>query len=127
MRILNANVNRNPIDMTDEVEIRCLMNYDESRDIQEAIYHRLEVSLTPRRALFSDYFAAPKKNETKVIFNPPATILFMNGKKYVSKAHNEEFDEEKGLLMCLAKANGITHLQLKKMLKGAKRSGKTSS
>lgn len=48
----------------------------------------------------------------KIIFNNPATILFVNGKKYISKAHDEEFDKEKGLLMCLAKANGVTHLQL---------------
>lgn len=60
-------------------------------------------------------------NIEKVIFNPPATILFMNGKKYVSKAHDEPFDEEKGLLMCLAKANGISHLELKRMIKNAKR------
>ena len=45
----------------------------------------------------------------------------MNGKKYVSKAHDEAFDEEKGLLMCLAKANGISHLELKRIIKGAKR------
>lgn len=56
-----------------------------------------------------------------VIFNPPATILIRNGKKYISKAHDEEFDEEKGLLMCLAKASGITHLELKRMIKNAKR------
>jgi uncharacterized protein YlzI (FlbEa/FlbD family) len=61
--------------------------------------------------------------ETRVIFNPPYTILYMNGNKYISKAHNEAFDEEKGLLMCLAKANGITHLELKRMLKGANRQG----
>lgn len=60
-----------------------------------------------------------EQNKPKVIFNPPATILFINGKKYVSKAHNEPFDEEKGLLMCLAKAQGITHLELKRMIKGA--------
>ena len=60
-------------------------------------------------------------NDTKVIFNNPATILFINGKKYVSKVHEEEFDEEKGLLMCLAKANGISHLELQRMIKGAKR------
>lgn len=62
-----------------------------------------------------------EKKETKVIFNPPATILYMNGKKYVSKAHEEDFDEEKGLLMCIAKANGISHLELKRMIKNAKR------
>ena len=60
-------------------------------------------------------------HETKVIFNPPATILYMNGKKYVSKVHDEEFDEEKGLLMCLAKAHGHSHGELKQMLKNAKR------
>lgn len=63
------------------------------------------------------------KKDIKVIFNEPATILYMNGKKYVSKVHDEEFDEEKGLLMCLAKANGITHAELKRMIKGAKRQG----
>ena len=57
----------------------------------------------------------------EVIFSPPATILIKGGKKYVSKAHNEEYDEEKGLLMCLAKANGISHLELKRMIKNAKR------
>lgn len=61
------------------------------------------------------------KNDIKVIYNNPVTILYMNGKKYVSKAHEEQFDEEKGLLMCLAKANGISHLELQRMIKGAKR------
>lgn len=62
-----------------------------------------------------------KKNKTRVIFNKPLTILYMNDKRYISKAHEEEFDEEKGLLMCLAKANGISHLELKRMLKNAQR------
>lgn len=62
-----------------------------------------------------------KPHDIKVIFNPPATILYMNGKKYISKAYEEDFDEEKGLLMCLAKANGISHLELKRMIKNAKR------
>ena len=68
-----------------------------------------------------DELHAVGNHEMKVIFNPPATILFKDGKKYVSKAHYEEFDEEKGLLMCLAKANGISHLELKRMIKNAKR------
>lgn len=57
--------------------------------------------------------------EMKIIINEPAVVLIKNGKKYVSKAHDEEFDAEKGLLMCLAKANGVTHLDLKRMLKKA--------
>lgn len=61
------------------------------------------------------------KNNDRVIYNNPVTILYMNGKKYISKAHEEDFDEEKGLLMCLAKANGISHLELKRMIKNAKR------
>lgn len=62
----------------------------------------------------------------EVILNDPAVILFeynpftMKEDKYVSKAHNEPFDPEKGLLMCLAKANGISHLDLKRMIKNAK-------
>ena len=55
----------------------------------------------------------------KIIINEPAVVLIKNGKKYVSKAHDEDFDAEKGLLMCLAKANGVTHLDLKRMLKKA--------
>lgn len=62
----------------------------------------------------------------EVILNDPAVILFVDNcddtvrQKYVSKAHNEPFDSEKGLLMCLAKANGISHLDLKRMIKNAK-------
>ena len=64
-------------------------------------------------------------NKYRVIVNDPAVILFVTdgihtAQKYVSKAHNEPFDVEKGLLMCLAKANGISHLDLKRMIKNAK-------
>ena len=78
-------------------------------------------SLWDLKPITFSYCFDKDKKETKVIFNPPATILYMNGKKYVSKAHEEDFDEEKGLLMCIAKANGISHLELKRMIKNAKR------
>ena len=40
----------------------------------------------------------------KVIFNPPATIVFWNdGDKTVVKANNEDFDPEKGLAMAISK------------------------
>lgn len=61
-----------------------------------------------------------RKHNVKVIYNDPATILFVDGEKYISKAHDEKFDKEKGLLMCLAKAQGISHLDLKKMIDSAK-------
>lgn len=56
----------------------------------------------------------------KVIFNDPATILFVGDKKYVVKAHDEEFDAEKGLSMALLRYFGISHLDLKRMIKSAK-------
>lgn len=41
-------------------------------------------------------------NIEKVIFNPPATIvIFKDGTKVVSKAHKEDFDEEKGFMACM--------------------------
>lgn len=56
----------------------------------------------------------------RVIINDPAVIYFdANGDKYVSKAHNEPFDAEKGLLMCIAKSNGFSHNKIAKMLKNA--------
>ncbi len=40
----------------------------------------------------------------RVIFNNPATIvLWEDGTKTVVKAHGDEFDEEKGLAMAIAK------------------------
>lgn len=40
----------------------------------------------------------------RVIFNNPATIVFWDdGTKTVVKAHGEDFDEEKGLAMAIAK------------------------
>lgn len=60
-----------------------------------------------------------RRKRMKVIFNDPATILFVDDKKFVSKAHKEKFDPEKGLLMCLAKANGISHLELIRLMKNA--------
>lgn len=56
----------------------------------------------------------------KVIFNDPATILFVDGKKYISKAHDEDFDKEKGLMACLLKSFGISYLDLQRMIKSAK-------
>lgn len=80
----------------------------------------------PTRSSIVDKAATFKARGMEVIFNPPATILYVGGNKYVSKAYGEDFDEEKGLLMCLAKAAGITNLELKRMIKNAKRPDKKS-
>lgn len=67
-----------------------------------------------------------KNNKYTVIFNGPATILFVDRmsycekEKYVAKAYNEEFDAEKGLALALLKSFGISYLDLKRILKNAK-------
>ena len=58
----------------------------------------------------------------KIIFNPPATILFRDGEKYISKCHeNDTYDEEKALAITLLKSFGISYLDLKRMISSAKR------
>ena len=45
-----------------------------------------------------------RTNIKKVIFNNPATIVFWSdGSKTVVKAHNDDYDPEKGLAMAIAK------------------------
>lgn len=56
-----------------------------------------------------------------VIFNEKETVLIKDGKKYVSKCMDgDTYDKEKGLLLCLAKANGISYKDLQEMIAGAK-------
>lgn len=60
------------------------------------------------------------KSTDRVIFKDNATILFKDGKKYVAKCcEGDTYDREKGLLVCLAKANGITFNDLQEMLNSA--------
>lgn len=57
----------------------------------------------------------------KVIFSGKATVLIKDGKKYVSKCKDgDAYDKEKGLLLCLAQANGISYRDLQEMIAGAK-------
>lgn len=58
----------------------------------------------------------------KVIFNPPATIVFWSdGTKTVVKCNDEKFDEEKGLAMAISKKalgnKGNYYNHIKKFLK----------
>ena len=57
----------------------------------------------------------------KVIFQDNTTILIDNfGDKYIAKPEKgEKFDEEKGLLVCLAKFNGISTTQILSLLDSA--------
>lgn len=56
----------------------------------------------------------------KLIFRDNATILLKDGKRYVSKCiDGDTYDREKGLLMCLAKANGVSYRDLQEMIASA--------
>lgn len=58
---------------------------------------------------------------SRVIFSDKATVLIKDGKKYVSKCKDgDAYDKEKGLLLCLAQANGISYRDLQEMIAGAK-------
>lgn len=74
--------------------------------------------------LWSPEMLEPVK-ENKLIFNGNATILFKDGKKYVTKCDTSDtYDREKGLLTVLAKANGYNYEAIQEMLKNATIKGK---
>lgn len=61
-----------------------------------------------------------KEAPDKLIFKGNETILIKDGKEYVSKCQDgDAYDKEKGLLLCLAKANGVNYADLQKMIDGA--------
>lgn len=57
------------------------------------------------------------EDSLRVMFNKPATVLFIGNEKIVSKCHNEDYNETKGFLMCFAKACKCTHSHIKSLLK----------
>lgn len=58
----------------------------------------------------------------KVIFCPPATIvMWYDGTKTVVKTHGEEFSEEHGLAMAIAKKHFGSRAEFLRVVKGAKR------
>lgn len=71
------------------------------------------------------WFWTPQMVENKVyinklIFNDNATILLKDGRRYVTKCQaGDAYDREKGLLLCLAKANGYTYKDICEMLNSA--------
>ena len=71
------------------------------------------------RCFWSPEMLEPVKDD-KLIFNGNATILFKDGKKYVTKCDTSDtYDREKGLLTVLAKANGYNYKAIQEMLKNA--------
>lgn len=65
-----------------------------------------------------------KRGKGKLIFRDNATILLKDGKRYVTKCQaGDTYDIEKGLLLCLAKANGYTYNDIYEMLNNAEYQG----
>ena len=65
--------------------------------------------------------AIGKQAKNNLIFNNGVTILYVNGKKYVSKCDTEDtFDKEKGLLLCIAKSVGYKYKDIENMINNAK-------
>ena len=77
----------------------------------------------PKRDLYKGEFIfknIPELGLVRVIFNDPCTILYVNGQRYVSRATKDEnFDKEKGFLMCFAKAFGLTSSDLSRVVANA--------
>lgn len=78
------------------------MTNDELRKI---LYHSVKTADAYRCAIVNRYDMSGDLYIKRVIFNPPATIVFWNnGMKTVVKAQNgEPFDREKGLAMAIIK------------------------
>jgi hypothetical protein len=56
----------------------------------------------------------------KLIFKGKETILIKDGKEYVSKCQDGDvYDKEKGVLLCLARANGVSYSDLRTMIDAA--------
>ena len=69
-------------------------------------FHTLEESTDEiiTNAVRSSFANISYTTISKVIFHDPATIVIWADKtKTVVKCHNEQFDKEKGLAMCIAK------------------------
>lgn len=74
-----------------------------------------------RKSIFDILFNAKKNKDVKVIFNGKATIVYIEGKKYVQKCTNDDyFDAEKGVLLAIAKDNGYSYKDIQKYVKEAK-------
>lgn len=120
MEVKSFNVDKNICSdgyITADVSIEFQLNCDESEGLFKAIYGKKDIG---------EYLLSLKdkskysNSDCKVIINPPAVILFKDGKKYVAKAQDEPFDAERGLTIALLRSFGIGYSDLQKMLKKGK-------
>ena len=75
---------------------------------------------TEREKAYENYLSRKNKySKYDLKISKDAVILYNKNKKvkHVSVAKNEEFDREKGLMMCLLKDMGVTYSDIQVMLK----------
>lgn len=88
-----------PIAKVTSCEIKPAIDRDLYLDVQA-----VTLSEEERSKIMSRYYSHKTTEIKKVIFSNPATIVFWaDGSKTVVKAHNEDFDPEKGLAMAVCK------------------------
>lgn len=86
-------------------------------DMIDAMIH----GLTPFGAKkFAKDMREYKINNARVVYHNNNTILYWDGEKYTAiPEKGEKFDAEKGLMVCLLKAMGITTSDFLKLYKNA--------
>lgn len=77
--------------------------------IDDLLFDALAYSLSRQPIIIANHKAEHIKKHAKVIYQDDVTVLKTNGKVYTSKPEKgDKFDPEKGLLVCLVKALGLT-------------------
>lgn len=98
---------------------RVIFVYDSGRFIAKTISSKSRLNNEEQYELSPDCFDLVKESKKgKVLVSNQATIIFdEDGKKYVSKCSGEDFDLEKGIMMCLCKKHGYTYEDIRKFIK----------
>lgn len=97
--LLVWNHDSEPIAKVTSCEIKQDVGADLYLDVQAVTLSKEE-----RNKIMSRYYSHKTTEIKRVIFSDPATIVFWaDGSKTVVKAHNEDYDPEKGLAMAVCK------------------------
>lgn len=86
-------------------------------------YSETYISVTMNLQLGAECEHSITQDIEKIIFNPPATIVFWNDgtKTVVKTSPDEEFDEEKGLAMAISEKYLGNYSRFKKIVENAQR------
>ena len=81
----------------------------------------LEYELTVRPKYVGDEFRTLQPHHDFIIFNGNKTILKTKYSNFITTCDNEDnFDKEKGVMLCLLKSCGYSYTDVKKLVDNAK-------